>query len=256
MGLISFNPKINFIGGLINKMLLPQMNFISCIDQATKNELIARGLANVSVEGDTRFDQVFYRLSQEPKLKLKSLNKILVCGSTWPEDETVLYETFSELIKKNIKIVLSPHEVDAKTILRIQKEIIRRGLSYQILSNEIDFLEINFENNILIIDKIGYLADAYRYGDMAFVGGSFKGKIHSVMEPLCCGLPVVTGPYYRNNPEAVKYQNRYVFQAFTSEDLVQISDKLILIPKNEILNEMQQNKNASLKVLTLIENLV
>lgn len=252
-GVISFSPHFSPTNNFINQWLLPQLVFISCMDENIKNTLSALGvIKNISVEGDTRFDQVFYRLHQEPKLKIKSNSKIMVCGSTWPEDESILFETFQNLIKKNIKIVLSPHEVEENNILRIQRTLIKLKLSYQILSDNLDFQQISLDKDVLIINKIGYLADAYRYADIAFVGGSYKDKIHSVMEPLCCGLPVVTGPYYQNNLEAVRYQDRYVFSTKTPEDIIQILDKLIAFSKTEILHEMIKNKNASQKVIHLL----
>ena len=254
IGIISFNPQFNFTNNFLNRLLLPKLDFISCIEPETKIKLSnITDLRKVSVDGDTRFDQVFYRLSQESKLKISTDAKVLVCGSTWREDEDVLLESFTRLIKKNIKIILSPHEVDRENILRIQKELIRYNLSFQILSNEIDINQISFDKNIFIIDKIGYLADAYRKADIAFVGGSFKKKVHSVMEPLCCGLPVITGPHYQNNSEAVKYQKRYVFTCHTSEDVIYNIEKLILFSKDEILNAMKKNANASQKVFDLIQ---
>ena len=63
----------------------------------------------------------------------------------------------------------------------------------------------NFENDetrILIINRIGILADLYKYADIAYVGGSFKQGIHNVMEPAVYGLPVLFGPVHNNSYEA------------------------------------------------------
>lgn len=245
IGIISFNPKINkkfnLLNDLVNKWLLPQLDFISDINQ----------------DGDTRFDQVFYRLSQESKLKIITSNKVFVCGSTWPADENILFSCFQELMSQNIKIVLSPHEVSPNNILRIQRELKQRKISFQLLSNQASTLEIYLDTNLLLIDKIGYLADAYRYASMAFVGGAYGQKVHSVMEPLCCGLPVITGPHYRNNPEAVKYQNQYVFATNSPQEILTICNKILThsLPgcsQTDILNTMKKNKNVSQKVLALL----
>lgn len=253
IGVISFNPQFSIINSLLNNWLLPQIDFISCIDDSIKNKLSANHkLKNITNDGDTRFDQVFHRLQLEPKIKIISEAKILVCGSTWPEDENILFECFSELIRNNFKIILSPHEVNDQNIIRLQEKLSRQSLSYQLLSKENNFLQIVLNENILIIDKIGYLADAYRYAHIAFVGGSFKEKVHSVMEPLCCGLPVMTGPYYKNNPEAIKYQNKFVFTAITPEEVIQTTHRLLAISKSDIITEMKKNMNASQKVLHLL----
>ncbi|MCC2679353.1 MAG: hypothetical protein K0R29_1929 [Pseudobdellovibrio sp.] len=107
---------------------------------------------------------------------------------------------------------------------------------------------------MLLIDKIGYLADSYRYADFAFVGGSFKDKVHSIMEPLCCGLKVAVGPLYKNSPEGVKYLDRFVFSGKSTEDMLQIFEKNSTPDKEAVTFAMKKNLNASQKVLDLILN--
>lgn len=253
MGVISYNPSLSLITKLMLKSLLTKLNFISCVDENIKTQLLKlHDHRNISVDGDTRFDQVFYRLSQDPKLKINTQSKIFICGSTWPEDEDVLFNCIQQLVKEKYKIILSPHEVSSSNIRKFENIFVEMNLTCQKLSEEQDLLNINFNSDIFIIDKIGFLADAYRYSVIAFVGGSFKEKIHSVMEPLCCGLPVITGPYFHNNPEAVKYQNRYVWPIRTSDEIIKQIDKLSHFSKNEILTEMKKNLNASERVLKLI----
>lgn len=247
-GVISFNPTFNFL----NTYFLPQLDFISCIDEDIKTKLMKiADFKNISADGDTRFDQVFHRLEQPSKMDVITDLKLLICGSTWPEDESVLFDAFAQIIRNGFKIILSPHEIAPANIERVQKELQKRGFSFQHLANQPNPNAIKLEKDILIIDKIGFLADAYRSADVAFVGGSFKDKIHSVMEPLCCGLPVITGPHYRNNLEAVKYQNRYVFTVQNAAELVNAVEKVVSIPKKEVSVEMSKNKKASEKVLKL-----
>ncbi|MCC2679679.1 MAG: hypothetical protein K0R29_2255, partial [Pseudobdellovibrio sp.] len=69
LGLFSFNPKFNFITKILYRRLLPAFSFVSCVDEFASEQLkeTVPG-ANVTAEGDTRFDQVFFRLSQESKI--------------------------------------------------------------------------------------------------------------------------------------------------------------------------------------------
>ena len=55
---------------------------------------------------------------------------------------------------------------------------------------------------ILIIDCIGQLSAAYRYGTIAFIGGGFTGSLHNILEPAVYGLPLLFGPKHRKFPEA------------------------------------------------------
>lgn len=54
---------------------------------------------------------------------------------------------------------------------------------------------------------MGLLAELYTWASIAFVGGSFKKQVHSVMEPLVAGIPVLIGPYHENNREADQFKN-------------------------------------------------
>lgn len=253
-GIISYNPRWGFIRDIFNNWLLSHLDFIACLDENVEKKLRSQGQTqNIFTAGDTRFDQVFFRLSQSSRLNLVCSSKLLVCGSTWPQDEQVLFEILPALKRKNIKIVLSPHETGVENIHRIQKELTRLGLSFDLLPDLADPLQVNLEKDILIINKIGYLADAYRFADFAFVGGSFKERIHSVMEALCCGVPVITGPYFTNNPEAVKYHKRFVFSTATAKEILRVIENLHSLSKNEILTEMKKNLNASQNILSRID---
>ncbi len=243
LGVVSFNSKLGFM----NRTLLNQFDFVSALNAGAENVL--HGPA-VSVDGDPRFDQVFFRLAQPPKLQITANGTLFICGSTWPEDEEILFQIFPSLLQKNIKIALSPHEVSAANIDRLKKKLVEKGFSFQVLSEGPS--QVALTSDILIIDQIGFLADCYRFAGFAFVGGSFREKIHSVMEPLCCGLPVLTGPFYKNNPEAVKYTGRYVFPFDTADGFNQLLPRLLGLNRDEILTEMKKNQNATVLVADLI----
>ena len=38
----------------------------------------------------------------------------------------------------------------------------------------------------------------YRYGDVAYIGGAFRGAVHNVIEPAAYGLPVIIGSHPNN----------------------------------------------------------
>lgn len=255
MGVIAHKSRAG-VSHLLTLPLLQKMTFISCQDEVTKSELLTEGLKNISADGDTRFDQVFHRLQQPSRLNIIKNSKVFICGSTWPEDEAVLFLFFNELKKQNYKIILSPHEVGNSNTERIKNELNKLNLSFQTLSDSPDIHKIDFQSDVLIIDCIGFLADAYRFADLAFIGGSFKEKIHSVMEALCCGLPVLTGPFFKNNLEAVRYHGRFVFSATSSADALSQLKKAVLIDSEEIRTEMKKNKKASEKVALFLANSV
>ncbi len=257
MGLFSFNPKFNSVSKLLYRRLLRHFSFVSCVDEFGAEQLKeVIPSVKVSNDGDTRFDQVFFRLSQESTIDLSQNSKIAVFGSTWPQDEAVVFKTFVWLKNQSFKMVLSPHDVNEFNINRLREELQKNKFSVQLLSDSLraGSYDIRMTSDVLLIDKIGYLADCYRFADFAFVGGSFKDKVHSIMEPLCCGLKVAVGPLFKNSPEGVKYLNRFVFSGNTPEDMQMIFEKIRLKDKEAVTFAMKKNLNASQKVLELILN--
>jgi len=160
---------------------------------------------NFQVSGDTKFDQVHNRKKESIDLKLISGrwladNLILVLGSLWPQDAEHILTKISKVLENfdNFKIVLAPHQPTEEQI-EIFSEYFK-DYKYSLYSESYE----NDKTRLLIINKIGVLADIYKHGHVAYVGGSFKQGIHNVMEPAVYGLPVIYGPFHRNSYEAKK----------------------------------------------------
>ena len=54
----------------------------------------------------------------------------------------------------------------------------------------------------MIADGVGYLAELYGTGVLAYVGGGFTSGVHNILEPAVLGLPVLFGPRTDNAWEA------------------------------------------------------
>ena len=52
------------------------------------------------------------------------------------------------------------------------------------------------------MDGVGYLAELYGRGILAYVGGGFGSNVHNVMEAAIAGIPVLFGPRYSRSHEA------------------------------------------------------
>ncbi|HEY6436500.1 MAG TPA: glycosyltransferase N-terminal domain-containing protein [Ignavibacteriaceae bacterium] len=160
----------------------------------------------INVVGDTRFDRVFSRslASRESKIINKDLlkdSKVLVAGSTWPQDEDVIIPSFLKLLKYDNRavMIIAPHE---PTLLHLEK------LEHE-FSNQTSYIRLSDINNysnqrIIIVDSIGVLSILYGYADAAFIGGSFKINVHNVLEAAVYGVPVLFGPKIDNSQEAQK----------------------------------------------------
>jgi 3-deoxy-D-manno-octulosonic-acid transferase len=125
--------------------------------------------------------------------------KVVVAGSTWPEDE-LLFLSYVNDCKHNVKFVVAPHEVNESSIERITSALKRPYVLYSSDSATADLEEAE----VMIVDGYGYLVSVYKYAKIAYIGGGFTSGIHSILEPAVYGMPVVFGPDYHKFHEAIE----------------------------------------------------
>ena len=154
--------------------------------------------------GDPRFDQVLQRSSRTDRIdhlkKYYADSPVLVAGSTWEKDEKLLFRAYASLAEK-LGMIVAPHDVSPENILRLEKKLSSDGIPFTRNSS----LPEDFSaNRVLIIDRIGLLAELYALAAIAYVGGGFGVNVHNTIEPAVYGIPVLFGPNHHNSPEAEK----------------------------------------------------
>lgn len=168
----------------------------------------ADGMADpsrVSVAGDTRFDQVCARIDAPASALPPSIaadpRRFVIAGSTWPRDEAVTIPGFARLraADPGAALVIAPHEPTPQRLGEIDRLLAAHGLEGARLSGlGGDPAAVP----VIVADGVGYLAELYRAGAIAYVGGSWTTGVHNVMEPAVAGLPVLFGPKIDNSWEA------------------------------------------------------
>ena len=191
-------PFFKWYNGLHIKML-HQFSHLFVQNELSK-DLAGRLVSQqkITVSGDTRFDRVIEIAERFTPILLVedwlgNTQKVIVCGSTWDEDE----EELSHYIRLHpeIKFILAPHNVNVEEIKEIQ----------ELLPNAILFSQLTSadkNNHVLVIDSIGLLSRLYQYATITYVGGGFGAGIHNVLEAAVWGKPVVHGPEYEKFAEA------------------------------------------------------
>ena len=257
--ILSYNPNLRFLNQLWSRIFLKNFSGLFCthVSQEDMLKKILPDSVLIKTPGDTRYDQVFWRLRQPTKIPFQILSEYFVLGSTWPEDESVILPALKEIKNLGYKIILSPHEIDSVNINRLAKLITELNLSCE------KFSELNsVDAEVILVDKVGYLADFYRDCSGAFIGGSFKSKVHSVMEPLCCAVPVITGPKIYNSPEALQYHQvimnelRVVQSVRTTTEFLNAVKKIKNTNKADfkklLIGHLEKNRYATQKIMTFI----
>ena len=198
-----FRPGQHFFkwyGGFFREML-GKYTSIFVQDSASVEILAQIGIRNVILSGDTRFDRVYHIALSAKTIQVlehfKSGEDLLLAGSSWPRDEDIII-TYINNYPDRIKWVFAPHEIDQQGIERLEKLLTVKSVRFS------DFKGGHSDARVLIIDNIGLLSSAYRYANVAVVGGGFGKGIHNILEPACWGLPVLFGPNHLKFREAVE----------------------------------------------------
>lgn len=205
--------RLGTIGRSFFKSLHQHISLICAISEAdsVRFKRLSRVPNQVVVTGDTRYEQVNRKAMS---IETDSVffpgqstlrHPILIAGSTYAEDEKIVLDAFQILREDKsgilLKLILVPHEPTPERIRDITADLKRRDLSYNCYSGLKS--DANLEHtDVVIIDTVGMLAKLYGLADIAFVGGSFHGSVHNVMEPAAMAKPVIFGPTIQNAYEA------------------------------------------------------
>ncbi len=166
----------------------------------------------ITVAGDTRFDRVVDIQQQARPLPIveqwahEREDHILVCGSTWPPDESLIIPYFNT--HPDLRLIMAPHVVSEEHLLKIERQMERPVVR---LSQYVQQCRTAQEQSLampplpeaLLVDSYGLLSSIYRYGHVAYVGGGFGVGIHNVPEAAVYGIPVIIGPRNKKFQEAV-----------------------------------------------------
>jgi 3-deoxy-D-manno-octulosonic-acid transferase len=157
----------------------------------------------IQAVGDTRYDQVCIRSVEAKKRHIIPEGilvgkKVIVVGSSWPEDEEVIIPAYLQLQeeRQDTLLIIVPHEPTVEHIEDLERQLAGK-------SSCIRFSALNeyHDEHVIIVDSIGILLILYAYAHIAYVGGSFRQGVHNVLEAAVYGVPVLFGPRHRNSHE-------------------------------------------------------
>ena len=201
-------------------------------NEKSRELLHSRGIDNVTVVGDTRFDRVLQikSLASTPSPKEKGVAsfvgdspKVFVAGSSWPPDEEIFIRYFRE--HPDWKLIIAPHVIGEDHLQQIEKLLEGRsvvrlsrlqgaggagtsgsagttGSAGSSESSGTTGTAETTQNSALIIDCFGLLSSIYRYATVTYVGGGFGVSIHNTLEAAVWDKPVIFGPENQKFQEA------------------------------------------------------
>ena len=198
----------------------------------------------IKVYKNLKYSIKYNKISNEKKQNyfdtvLDKNKKIIVCGSTRPNEEKIWLEVLKKINQNNeYQLVLVPRHLER--IGEIEKIILEKfSKKDYLLLTAIEKNKINLEaenkKEIVIIDKMGILTDFYQLADFVFVGGTLVNiGGHSILEPLFYGKKPIIGKYFQNIEEIVR-------------DAQELGFIEIVENENEIIEYLKKSENVNTK---------
>ena len=161
--------------------------------------------------------------------------KVIVCGSTRPNEEKIWLEVFKMInIDNEYQLVLVPRHLER--LGEIENIILEKFSKddYSLIT-QIEKEKINFKTQdwkkIIVVDKMGVLTDFYQLADFVFIGGTLVDiGGHSILEPLYYRKKPIIGKYFQNIEEIVK-------------DAKELGFVEIVKNKDEIIEYLKKSEN-------------
>jgi len=162
-----------------------------------------RVTGNMKFDIDIKADSKAMETLRET-LSLKAGEELFVAGSTHRAEERMVIESFKELLKDfpKIRLLIAPRHIERGH--EVRQEVKRAGLA---------------PSQVFILDRIGYLASAYSFATLVFIGGSLvKHGGQNPIEPAAFEKAVIFGPHMFNFKSVAR-----VF--LDCDGAIQVSDK-------------------------------
>ncbi|MBI3556362.1 MAG: hypothetical protein HY074_08885 [Deltaproteobacteria bacterium] len=235
---------------------------------------------NVRVVGDTRVERVLQRVERSEKrlttvvpgqLRIGLAQKpTIICGSMWPADSKLVLAGLKKYFDAggDCHVIWVPHELEASEAARVSERFAAMGFLVIPIDECEQRLgkksaeELANQRLAIVVMKKGILAELYRLGQAAFVGGGFGSGVHSVWEPALTGAQVACGPRTRRSPESSELGSRGILARVENEE--QLCDWLganLNLKKNELRDDgplgelLGQHVGAAKRIVQVCEEL-
>ena len=241
--------KYRMLFNLISNPLKDIDLFLMREDEEAERVLgLGASLERVWVTGNTKFDALasFDRKAGTENLrralKVRKGASVLIAGSTHDGEEEKILEVYRRLLKHHadLRLVIAPRYIDrAGKIIALANNF---GLSAGLRS-----VESGVAAQVIVLDTIGELSQAYGLATFVFVGGSFtKRGGQNILEPAAQGRPVLFGPHMENFGDSVQVLvGRGGIQVHDVEHLYKVSAELLERP--EALSALGQMAEAAVR---------
>lgn len=190
------------VGSFVRRVLA-DVDLAAMQDEHDAKRIIDLGIepGKVTVTGNLKFEQSASpadgRLTEyfRNRFAISSARPLIIAASTHQPEEEYLIESLEGELGHSCRLMIAPRHPERfdaveKLVLESPYSLARRS------SPESD---IDHAADVILLDSIGELREAYPLADVVFVGGSLiPHGGQSMLEPAFEGKAIVTGPYTAN----------------------------------------------------------
>lgn len=238
---------------VFNRMVYRMLDRIYTIGESDRERFTRMGVKEQKciVGGDTRYDQVLQRRRQavlptevvalQQRFASIERENILVAGSTWEEDLTMIAEPLLHWLtqNRNRRLIIAPHEPSASSVALLEKKFRACG------TIRLSSIDRYANEQVVIADSIGKLFSLYAMGETAYVGGGFSDGVHNILEPAVYGAIPVVGPNHTRSQEIADF--------IASTCAFEINDAASLVQTLHALEDQKQRRSIAERIQRKIE---
>ncbi|MEE9304452.1 MAG: lipid IV(A) 3-deoxy-D-manno-octulosonic acid transferase [Thiotrichaceae bacterium] len=252
-----------FVSGVLNNASL-----IACRNEQDAENFKAIGAQPHTVEvlGDIKSDIQVTDLDKQKARSFKNqwglTRPVWVAASTHEGEDSLVLDMYTSLKSSinDLLLVIVPRHPERFS--EVGKLIQSREFQWQSRSTNEAFSE---DVEIVLGDSMGEMMSWYVAADVVFMGGSLVATGgHNPLEPLACGVPVISGPHvfnFKNTFEILEAEEA----AFVAEDINELTDSALRLLENENLRRqagekglavIDKNKGATQRLVDEIQRLI
>ncbi len=247
----------HFLGGrVIKRFFFKQFKTIFTVNQSDVDFFQSLGVqANVLHAGDPKWARAKERAQTLRENKssskiawllnalgeIKSRRHVVVFGSPHADEHAIATQLISR--KKENFYIYAPHECDDAHVTAVVEELKKTSSGVVRFSETLFETKLSPDTQVLVIDKIGHLAEIYSLASIAIVGGGFDGQIHNTLEPAAHPVPTLFGNNVGKSPEALTLVQQKA--AITFSTPAEMLDFLLQLGPDDSLSK-ENNRNELL----------
>ena len=185
----------------------------------------------VSVTGNLKFQQTTHDTNRElteefrKRFAISADKPLIIAASTHDPEERYVLESVEGELGYSCRLMIAPRHPERFDAV----EKLLRDSPYTIVRRSSPASAEDKEADVILLDSIGELREAYPLAEIVFVGGSLiPHGGQNILEPAAEGKAIVTGPYTHNFDAVVKEfrENGAVRQTSIAPDDSQVSERL------------------------------